>query len=113
MPLAHLRGRSPDGLAVGDVAHLVLAVDLLGQGSEPFLTPREEDAEVPAPGQPAGERGADTARGARDDGDAAAGAQRQTRTRSRAVAVLPLVSRAAASRTWAPRLALPVFQLAT
>src|SRR5205823_2637294 len=112
MPLAN-RGRRPlHGLAVGDVAELVLAAELLGQRAEPVLAPGEEDAEVAARREGAGDRGADPARGAGDDGDAALGAQRQTRTRSRALAVLPFASRTRASRTWAPRFARAVRQFA-
>jgi hypothetical protein len=85
----------------------VLAVEFLGEGAEPVLAARDEDAAVAAGGEGAGDRGADPARGAGDDGDAAVGAQRQTRTRSRALAPL-----ATARRTCAPRFALPAFQVA-
>jgi hypothetical protein len=110
MPRAHGRGDALDGLAVADVAELVLAAELLGERAQPLLAPREEDTEVAARGEGAGDRGADAARGAGDDGDAALGAQRQTRTRSRAAAVLPFASRTSARRTWAPRFTRAVFQ---
>jgi hypothetical protein len=38
------RGHRIDGLAVGDVAHLHLAVDLVGERAEPVLAARDEDA---------------------------------------------------------------------
>jgi hypothetical protein len=82
MPLAHRRRRSLDRFAVGDVADLGLAVELLGERAEPVLAARDEDASVAAGGESTGDRGADPARGAGDDGDVALGAQRQTRTRS-------------------------------
>ena len=91
----------------------MLAVELLGERAEPVLAPRDEDAAVAAPGQLAGDRCADLARGAGDDGDAAFGAQRQTRTLSRALAVLPFASLATARSVWAPRFAFPVFQVPT
>src|SRR5205085_2129952 len=108
MALPHRRRRALDRLPVGDVADLVLAVELLGQRVEPVLAPRDEDAAVAAGGEGAGDRGADPARGAGDDGDAALGAQRQTRTRSWALA-----RPATARRTCAPRFALPAFHVAT
>jgi hypothetical protein len=85
----------------------VLAVELLGERAEPVLAAGDEDAAVAAGGQRTGDRGADPARGAGDDGDAALGAQRQTRTRSLALAPL-----ATARRTCAPRFALPAFHVA-
>jgi hypothetical protein len=112
VPFANRRGRPLDGLAVGDVAELVLAAELLGERPQPVLAAGEEDAEVAARRKGAGDRGADPARGASDDGDAALGAQRQTRTRSRALAVLPFASRTRASRTWAPRFVRAVLQFA-
>lgn len=112
MPATDRCGRALDRLAVGDVAELVLGAELVGQRPEPVLTAGEEDAEVPAAGQLAGDRGADAARGAGDDGDAAAGAQRQTRTPSRAAAVLPFASVTTARSVCAPRLAFADFQFA-
>jgi hypothetical protein len=112
MALLDRRRRSLDRLPVGDVADLVLAGDLLGERPQAVLAPREEDTEVATRGELADERGADAARGARDDGDAAIRAQRQTRTRSRAVAVFPFASVATVFSTCAPRFALPAFQLA-
>jgi hypothetical protein len=97
VPLPHRRGQALDRLPVGDVAGLGLAVELFGERSKPVLAARDEDAAVAARGEGAGDRRADPARGARDDGDAALGAQRQTRTRS-----VVLVNRAApASRAMA------------
>jgi hypothetical protein len=95
--LPHRGGQALDRLPVGDVADFGLAADCLGERAEPVLAPRDEDAAVAAGGEGAGDRRADPARGAGDDGDAALGAQRQTRTRS-----VVLVNRAApASRAMA------------
>ena len=102
-----------DRVPVGDVADLVLAVELLRERAEPVLAPRDEDAAVAPPGEPAGDRGANPARGAGDDGDAALGAQRQTRTLSRALAVRPPASLATTRSVCAPRFAFPVFHVAT
>ena len=110
MPLANARSHALDRLPVGDVADLDLAVELLGEGAEAVLAPRDEDAAVAAGGEGAGDRRADPARGAGDDGDAALGAQRQTRTRSRALACARPASLAIAASEWAPRFALPAFQ---
>ena len=114
MPFPHRRRRALDRLPVGDVADLVLAVELLGERAEPVLAPRDEDAAVAARGQLASDRRADPARGAGDDGDAALGAQRQTRTRSVVLAYRGApASRANAYSVCAPRFALPAFHVAT
>jgi len=113
MALPHRRRRALDRLPVGDVADLVLAVELLGERAEPVLAPRDEDAAVPPGGELAGDRRADPARGAGDDGDAALDAQRQTRTRSRAPAVWPPASLATARSVCAPRFAFAVFHVPT
>src|SRR5207247_11096265 len=56
MPLAHHRSDALDGLPVADVAELVLAPELLGERAQPVLAPGEEDAEVAARGEGAGDR---------------------------------------------------------
>ena len=69
MPLEHARGDGLDGGAVGDVARLGLAAELLGERLEAVGASREQDAEVAAGREQARDLGADARRGARDDRD--------------------------------------------
>src|SRR5205085_4836386 len=68
-------GNSLDGGAVGDIARLGLAADLLRQRLETSGSPGEQDAEVAAAGEQAGDLGADARGGARDDREPAHGGQ--------------------------------------
>jgi hypothetical protein len=72
MPSEDAGGHGVDGLAVGDVAELHLAAELVRQCPKPLLAARDEDA-VPflAREQPR-DRLADARRRAGYDGDAAA-----------------------------------------
>jgi hypothetical protein len=56
--------------AVGDVADLVLAADLLGEGAEPILAAGEQDAQPTAACEPARELGPEAGRCSRDHRDA-------------------------------------------
>ena len=71
MPLEHARGDGLDGGAVGDVAGLGLAAELLRERLEAIGAAGEQDAEVAAGREQAGDLGADARRGARDDRDPA------------------------------------------
>ena len=71
VPLEHARGDGLDGGAVGDIARLRLAAQLLGERLEAVGASREQDAEVAARREQARDLGADARRGARDDSDPA------------------------------------------
>jgi hypothetical protein len=107
MPLEHRRRDAVDRRAVGDVAHLVLAVELLGECAEPVLAPREQDAAEPAPRELPGDRRPDPARRAGDD------RYLQRRTASLALARRPAAVVATAVSTCFPSFALPARQSAT
>ncbi len=68
MSLEHRCRRAVDGLAVGDVADLCLAAELLREGLQTLAAAGEQDAAPAAAGEPAGDLRADATRGARDDG---------------------------------------------
>ena len=67
--LEHSLRERLDGGPVGDVAHLDLAADLVGELAEKVFAPRDEDAAPAAGGQRAGGRLADARRRSGDDGD--------------------------------------------
>ena len=71
MPLEHARGDGLDGGAVGDVARLGFAAELLRERLESIGAAREEDAEVAPRREQAGDLDADARGGARDDRDPA------------------------------------------
>ncbi len=60
MALAHGRSHLLHGLAVADVADLVLPVDLRGGRLQSVLAPPDEHASPATIGQPAGQGGADS-----------------------------------------------------
>ena len=60
MPFEHARGDGVDCGAVGDVARLGLAADLLRERLEPVGAAGEQDAEVAARREQAGDLDADT-----------------------------------------------------
>ena len=98
MPLEDGRRDALDRLAVGDVADLVLAVELRGELAQAILAPREQHAVPAVAREPPSERRADAARRAGDD------RYRQTRTLR-----VVRASRPAASRTTAESVCLPRF----
>jgi hypothetical protein len=100
MPLEHTRRDPLDRLAVGDVADLVLAVELLRQLTQPVLAAGEQHAAPAVPCESSSEGRADAARRAGDD------RYRQTRTLRDVRA-----SRPAASRTTAVNVCRPFFAL--
>jgi len=63
------RGECLDGVTVGDVAQLDLAVDLLGERAQPVLTAGDEHAAPPALREAPRDRLADACRGAGYDRD--------------------------------------------
>ena len=71
VPLEHTRGNGVDGGAIGDVAGLGLATELLGERLEPIGAAGEQDAKVAPRCEQAGNLGADARGGARDDRDPA------------------------------------------
>src|SRR5262249_11252605 len=90
MAFADARRHRVDGLAVGQVAELVLAAELLGQEAQTILSARQQNAEPVPGGELARERRADAARCAGQYG------YLHTRTLRLAVAVRPAPSRAVA-----------------
>jgi hypothetical protein len=73
MPLADPRGHSLDLVAVGDVADLVLGVELRCELGQPLFASREQ-YELPAAARKrAADCRADPARAAGDNGDAVSG----------------------------------------
>ena len=96
MPLEHARRDSLDRLAVGDVADLVLAVELFRELAQPVFAAGEQHAAPAVACESSCERRADAARRAGDD------RYRQTRTLRDVRA-----SRPAASRTTAVSYAGP------
>jgi hypothetical protein len=99
MALAHGRSHPVHGFAVGHVAHLVLAADLLGCHPQPILTPSDEDAPPTALGEPACESRSDPGRAAGDDG------YLHTRTIREATARRPRVGTTTACKRCLPFLA--------
>lgn len=100
------RGRcSFDSLAVGDVAHLVLASDLVREPAQPVFPPAEQDARPASSGEPPRKGGSDPGGAACDDGDARI-AYLQTRTRWLAATRPPPRVVTIARSTWRPRRAL-------
>ncbi len=100
------RGRdSFDSLAVGDVANLVLASDLVREPAQRVLPSAQQDARPALVGEPSREGGSDPGSAARDDGDARL-AYLQTRTRRLAATRRPPRVVTTARSTWRPRLAL-------
>src|SRR5439155_19188432 len=93
-----------DGLAVADVAHLDLAADLACDCAQALLAARDEDAAPASPGERAGDRLPDPARGPGDDRDAG---QWQMRTGRVADSCLPAASVATAMSTCRPFDAFP------
>ena len=71
MSLEDAGGDGLDGAAVGDVARLGLAAELLGERLEPVGPAGEQDAEVAPRCEQAGDLDADPRRGPRDDRDPA------------------------------------------
>ncbi len=108
MPLEHRFGDPIDGLALGDVAHLRLAADLGRELPQRPFAPGEEDARVSLPGELPHEGGADAARRAGDDRDAAG--YRHTRTDRVAEARFPPAASTTARRTCLPFFAFAFFQ---
>ena len=107
VPLEHGRGDALDCAAVGDVADLVLAAELLGERAQPILAAREQDAVEPASREGTRDRGADPARGAGDD------RYLQSRTVSFALACAPEAAVTTATSVCFPRWALRACQSAT
>ena len=71
MSCAHRLGHPFDGVTIGDVADLDLRVsDLVCEGSKPFLATCDEDAAPVVLRERPGNRCAEPARSAGDDGDA-------------------------------------------
>ena len=70
MAFPNRRRHSLDGAPVADVADLVLGVQFLGERAQPLLPAGDEDAVPSLGGERAADLGADSARRARDDGDA-------------------------------------------
>jgi hypothetical protein len=71
VPLEHTRGNGVDSGAIGDVAGLGLASELLGERLETIGTAGEQDAEVAARCEQACDLHADARRGAGDNRDPA------------------------------------------
>src|SRR6266511_1583528 len=90
MTLADPRRHRVHRFALGDVADVVLAVDLAREGTQPLLASREQHAPPPGARQRTRDRRADPARCARDD------CYLHTRTIRRAEIVRPSESRATA-----------------